>query len=138
LRITGCVTAIGKIVLINRSVIDSILTYAKINYPREGILILRGTMDKKEIRVNEVIVPPSATHGHGFSSFPLHMLPMDLSMMGTAHSHPSGVLQPSVGDLNYFYGRILVITAYPYDSEAQIAVYDREGNAIEYGIIDGK
>jgi proteasome lid subunit RPN8/RPN11 len=135
---TGGVISTGKIVLINRSVIDSILTYAKINYPKEGILLLRGTMDKKEIRVNEVIVPPSATHGHGFSSFPLHMLPMDLSVMGTAHSHPSGVLQPSVGDLNYFYGRVLIITAYPYDSEEQIVVYDKEGKAIEYGIIDGE
>ncbi len=95
-------------------------------------------MDKKEIRVNEVVIPPSATHGHGFSSFPLHMLPMDLSIMGTAHSHPSGVLQPSVGDLNNFYSRILVITAYPYDSEEQIAVYDKEGNAVGYEIIDGK
>ncbi len=125
-----------KHVVIDRSVIDSILTYAKIQYPREGILVFRGSMDRNEIHINEVVVPPQAVHGHGFSGFPLHMLPMDFSLMGTAHSHPSGVLRPSVAGLNHFYGRILVITAYPYDSEKQIAVYDREGNAIKYEIVN--
>jgi proteasome lid subunit RPN8/RPN11 len=127
-----------KHVLIDRSVIDSILTYAKIQYPREGILLLRGKVDKNEILVDEVVIPPLAVHGHGYSQFPLHMLPMDLSVMGTAHSHPSGVLRPSVGDLNHFYSRILIITAYPYDSEQQIAVYDREGNTVKYEIVNGK
>jgi proteasome lid subunit RPN8/RPN11 len=127
-----------KHVLIYGSVIDSILTYAKIQYPREGILLLRGKVDKSEILVNEVVIPPLAVHGHGYSQFPLYMLPMDLSLMGTAHSHPSGVLRPSLGDLNHFYGRLLVITAYPYDSEQQIAVYDREGNTVKYEIVNGK
>jgi proteasome lid subunit RPN8/RPN11 len=127
-----------KRVLIDRSVIDSILTYAKIQYPREGILLLRGKVDKNAILVNEIVIPPLAVHGHGYSEFPLHMLPMDSSIMGTAHSHPSGVLRPSFGDLNHFYGRLLVITTYPYDSEQQIAVYDREGNPVKYEIVDGE
>jgi proteasome lid subunit RPN8/RPN11 len=128
----------AKHLLISRSVIESILTYAKIQHPREGILLLSGTMDKNEIRVNEVLIPPLAVRGHGFSEFPMHMLPLDLSVMGTAHSHPSGVLQPSIGDLNHFYGRIMVITVYPYDSEEQLAVFDREGKVVEYEIVNGK
>ena len=128
----------GKQVLISRSVIDSILTYAKIQYPREGILILRGKMNKKEIHISEVVVPPLATHGYGFSNFSPYMLPIDLSIMGTAHSHPSGVLHPSMGDLNHFYGRIMIITAYPYDSEVQIAVIDKQGNVVEYHIEDSE
>lgn len=127
-----------KSVLINRSVIDSILTYAKIFHPKEGILLLRGTNEKGEIRVNEVVIPPFTVHGYGFSNFPLYTLPFDLSIMGTAHSHPSGVLSPSLEDLNHFYSRIMVITAYPYDSEKQIAVYDRDGIVVEYEIMDGK
>lgn len=128
----------AKHVLINRSVIDSILTYAKIQYPREGILLLRGRTNRNEIHVDEVVIPPLAFHGHGVSGFPLHMLPMDLAMMGTAHSHPSGVLRPSVGDLNHLYGRLLIITAYPYDSDEMVAVFDREGTAVEYEIVNGK
>ena len=63
------------------------------------------------------------------------MLPLDLSIVGVAHSHPSGVLKPSLGDLNNFYGRIMVIMAYPYNSEKDIAAFDREGNVIKYSII---
>ncbi len=125
-------------ILINRSVIDSVLTYAKIFHPKEGILLLRGINKKDEISVNEVVIPPFSVHGYGFSNFPLHMLPLDLSIMGTAHSHPSGILSPSLEDLNHFYSRIMVITAYPYGSEKQLAVYDRDGKVVEYGIIDGK
>lgn len=95
-------------------------------------------MDKNEIRINEVLIPPLAVRGHGFSEFPIHMLPLDLSVMGTAHSHPSGVLQPSIGDLNHFYGRMMVIAVYPYDSEEQIAVFDREGKTVEYEIVNGR
>ncbi|WXG44117.1 MAG: Mov34/MPN/PAD-1 family protein [Promethearchaeati archaeon SRVP18_Atabeyarchaeia-1] len=124
-------------VLITRSVIDSILTYAKVQHPREGILLLSGRIDSDGIQVDEVIVPPLAVHGYGFSSFPFQMLPIDLSVVGTAHSHPSGVLRPSVEDLNHFYGRVMVITAYPYDSESQIAVYDKAGTTIKYEIEKG-
>jgi proteasome lid subunit RPN8/RPN11 len=127
-----------KCVVIDRSVVDSILTFGKIQYPREGILLLRGKMSKDEIHINEVVVPPSAIRGHGFSAFSPYMLPMDLSLMGTAHSHPSGALRPSTGDLNSFYGRILVITAYPFDSEEQLAIFDREGRTVKYGIANGK
>jgi proteasome lid subunit RPN8/RPN11 len=122
--------------VIDRSVIDSILTYGKIQYPKEGILLLRGKTSRNEIHVTEVVVPPLAVHGHGFSGFPFYMLPIDMSQLGTAHSHPSGVLRPSIGDLNHTYGILLVITAYPFDSEEQVAVYDREGNAVRYEIIN--
>ncbi len=117
------------------SVVDSLLSYAKTFHPNEGILLLRGKMSKDEILVKETVIPPLATHGEGFSSFPFHMLPLDLSIVGVAHSHPSGVLKPSLGDLNNFYGRIMVIMAYPYNSERDIAVFDREGNVVKYSII---
>lgn len=125
-------------VLVNRLVVDSILTYAKIQHPREGILLLEGKTGKNEIHVKEVIIPPFAVHGYGFSTFPMYMSPMSSSIVGTAHSHPSGVLQPSIEDLNHFYSRIMVITAYPYDSENQMAIYDRDGKAVEYEIVDEK
>jgi len=126
---------LGKAVLIKQTVIDSILSYAQNFHPREGVLLLRGKADKHRILVDDLIIPPLATHGYSFSNFPLHMLPTDFSIMGTAHSHPSGVLSPSIGDLNNFYGRIMVIAAYPYQSEQNVAVFDREGTPIKYEII---
>lgn len=122
-------------ILIKKSVIDSILSYAQMLHPREGLLLLRGKVDKQKILVNNVEIPPLATHGKSFSAFPSHMLPIDFSIVGTAHSHPSGVLHPSTGDLNMFYGKIMVITAYPYQSEQNIAVFNREGNPLRYEVI---
>jgi len=126
----------AKSVFINRSVIESILSFAESLHPREGILLLRGRLKKDKILVDEVEVPPLAIHGRSFSNFPLHMLPIDFSIVGTAHSHPSGVLRPSIGDLNNFYGRIMVIAAYPYSSKQQIAVFDRDGKVVRYDIVD--
>jgi len=124
---------VKKIIFVT-SVVDSLLSYAQNSYPNEGILLLRGMVHKDEIIVKNVIIPPFALHGRGFSSFPLHMLPLDLSILGTAHSHPSGNLQPSVSDLNHFYGKIMVIVAYPYRSKDDMGVFDREGNKVKYSI----
>jgi proteasome lid subunit RPN8/RPN11 len=126
---------LDKTVLIERPVIDSILSYARMLHPREAILLLKGKVDKHRIVVNDTQIPPLATHGNTFSTFPLHMLPIDFSIIGVAHSHPSGALRPSVTDLNKFYGKIMVITAYPYRSEKNLAIFDREGKPLRFEVI---
>jgi len=125
-----------KKILIKRSVIDSLLSYAKACHPKEGILLLRGKVKKDAIEVNEVEIPPLGVHGKGFSAFPAHMLPIDFSIIGTAHSHPSGTLLPSIADLNHFYGRIMIIVAYPYRSEGDMIVVDGKGEILNYRVID--
>lgn len=123
-------------ILIRRSVIDSILSYARMCHPKEGILLLRGKAKKDLIKVEEVLIPPLSIRGDGFSSFPPYMLPLDLSIIGVAHSHPSGILAPSVADLNNFYGRIMIIAAYPYKSEEDIIIIDGKGKRLDYSILD--
>lgn len=129
------VSSLNKVILIERSVVDSILSYAQMLHPREAILLLKGKVDKLGILVNATQIPPLATHGHTFSTFPLYKLPIDFSIVGVAHSHPSGALRPSVVDLNKFYGRIMVITAYPYLSEKNIAMFDQEGKSLKYAVV---
>ena len=129
------VSSLDKAVLIERVVVDSILSYAQMLHPREAVLLLKGKVDKHRIVVNDTQIPPLATHGNAFSTFPLHTLPIDFSIIGVAHSHPSGALRPSVTDLNKFYGRIMVITAYPYRSEKSIATFDREGKSLKYEVV---
>lgn len=126
---------LGKSILIERQVIDSILSYAQMLHPREAVLLLKGRVNEHGIVINDTQIPPLATHGSTFSTFPLHMLPIDYSIVGVAHSHPSGVLIPSITDLNKFYGRIMALAAYPYRSEKNIALFDREGNALEFDVI---
>ena len=120
------------IVRFEKSVVDSILSHALDTYPREAILLLRGKKERDEILIDEIVVPPLATHGLGFSTFPSYMLPTDLRVMGVSHSHPSGNPKPSVQDLNHFYGRIMVIAAYPFQSYSDLAVYDKDGNRLRW------
>ncbi len=123
-------------ILINRSVIDSVLSYAKACHPKEGILLLRGKAKKELIKIEEVEIPPLNVRGKGFSTFPLYMLPIDFSIIGTAHSHPSGGLSPSIADLNNFYGKIMMIVAYPYRSDADIIVINGRGERLNYEVIN--
>jgi proteasome lid subunit RPN8/RPN11 len=124
-----------KLICLKNSVFHSILDYSKICFPKEGILILKGKANRKIISVDEIEIPPLSIHGYGFSNFPLYMLPIDFSVVGTAHSHPSGFLKPSVADLNNFYGKLMIITNYPYLSEKNIAVFDKNGKTIKFNII---
>jgi len=79
-----------RIIRFERTVADSILTAAMSAYPREVILILQGKKVGDEIRLNNVLIPPLATYGRGFSILLGSMLAWDLTIMGVAHSHPSG------------------------------------------------
>jgi proteasome lid subunit RPN8/RPN11 len=123
-------------VRIQRIVVDSILTYAKVLHPKEGILLLRGRNSKNTLLIDEVVIPPFAVHGTGFSRFPVHMLPADFSIVGTAHSHPSGILSPSIGDLNNFYGKVMIITGHPYHSEQHIAIFNNDGKILKFKVFD--
>jgi len=123
------------LVRFEKSVADSILTSALDMYPRETILLLRGKTEKDQLLISEILIPPLASHGRGFSGFSKMMLPMDLTVMGVSHSHPSGVLQPSIQDLNHFYGRVMVITAYPFQSYNDIAVFNGNGDRIPHEVI---
>ena len=122
--------------ILKRSVVNSILTYAQMAYPKEGILLLRGHATPPETVISEVVIPPRAVHGFGFANFPWHMLPIDRSILGTAHSHPSGTLRPSIHDLNHYYGRIMIITVYPFHSQHDLGAFDRNGAIVNYDIVD--
>ncbi|MCX8153024.1 MAG: hypothetical protein N3E52_01160 [Candidatus Bathyarchaeota archaeon] len=82
----------GKTVTVSMSMelLEAIFEGARRLYPRETILLLRGRKHKETILVKELVVPPLATYGAGFANIPLHMLPIDFSITGTVHSHPSG------------------------------------------------
>jgi len=82
------------------------------------------------ITISELVVPPLANYGQGFAQIRLHMLPMDFSIVGTAHSHPSGNLSPSPADLNHFIGVVLMIVGFPFKDEKNVAIYNRAGEKL--------
>jgi proteasome lid subunit RPN8/RPN11 len=117
-------------VILTRQSADGIITYSKTWHPHEGILILQGKSKKNgEIRIDGLVVPPFASSGPYYSGFPTNELPMDLSYIGTAHSHPGSSNRPSLQDLNNFFGVVSIIINYPYEYDT-IAAYDRNGNNI--------
>jgi len=117
-------------VSINREMLSYIFINAKAVHPREMMLLLRGKSNKNQTTITDLIVPPLATHGRGFSGFQPHMLPMDFSLIGTVHSHPSGVAKPSLADLHHSFGRIIMIVAFPYNNEENVAVYNHSGEKL--------
>ena len=84
-------------------------------------------LEKESMDLAKTVLAPFAVHGEGFAHFNPYMFSGDFSLVGTVHSHPSGNIRPSHVDLNYFFGRFLMIVGYPFDGEGCIAVYDGEG-----------
>ena len=108
-------------VTVPEPIVLNILDIAKANYPLEIILLLRGNRNGDVIHISDYLFPPFGSSGKGFASFPIHMLPIDFSIIGTAHSHPSGLLKPSIGDLSNFYGKVMVIVGPPFKTSSFVA-----------------
>jgi len=117
-------------VSVDEELLRAVFEGARRLYPREIVLLLRGEKKKNLIKISELVVPPLATYGSDFADIPLHMLPMDFSIVGTVHSHPSGNLTPSTADLNHVFGIVLMIVGFPFEDERNVAVYNHNGEKL--------
>jgi len=116
------------VVHIPSNILDAIYAGAKELFPRESFLLLRGKKRKNIIYITDLVLAPFAVHGEGFANFNPYMFAGDFSLVGTVHSHPSGNNSPSDTDLNYFFGRVLMIVGWPYEGKDCIAAYDSNGD----------
>ncbi|MEM0233074.1 MAG: Mov34/MPN/PAD-1 family protein [Candidatus Nezhaarchaeales archaeon] len=122
-------------VVFSREIIEGLFCLAKDNHPREIFLLLRGRVRGCSVYVDELVYPVNTIFGLGFSGFQLHNLPLDPSIIGSVHSHPSGSSSPSTQDLHNFYGIVMVILAYPY-TLASTSAYDKSGNSLMVRVIN--
>jgi len=120
----------ATIVHIPSNILDAIYAGAKKLYPRESFLLLRGKKNKGIISITDLVLAPFAVHREGEVHFNPYMFSGDYSLVGTIHSHPSGNVLPSHVDLNYFFGRILMIVGYPFEGKSCIAAYDSNGDNV--------
>jgi len=124
-----------KKLIFKREVVNSILTFCKMYHPNEAILVLRGNNKKDALIIESLMVPPMSEYGPYYSGFPIHMLPFDRSIVGTAHSHPSGNAKPSLTDLHHVTGFLSVIVRYPYE-DGDLFAYDVNGAEWEFSVQD--
>ncbi|MFX1446313.1 MAG: hypothetical protein ACFFHV_23200 [Promethearchaeota archaeon] len=122
-----------KRVIIKKGLLEGLLALSRDQYPREILCLLRihdGIAD-------EFILPPGAvTSVNSGVLFPSR-IPLDSSIEGTAHSHPSGNLHPSKGDLRGVFKKknFHFIIGYPYNSFSCVKCFDRNGNEIPFQIV---
>tara|TARA_B100001013_G_scaffold330622_1_gene245682 strand:- start:1 stop:408 length:408 start_codon:yes stop_codon:yes gene_type:complete len=112
---------------------EGILSYCKMNHPDEMTLILKGKSKKGSLLVEGLVIPPFSETGPTFAGFPSSFLPLDLSYIGMAHSHPEGTAEPSLDDLNNFFGLVSIIVKSPYNEE-DIFAWDSSGNPITLSV----
>ncbi len=121
-------------VLLQKDVLDSILSYCQMKHPNEGILILKGKSKNGEIKIDGLVIPPFNFAGPTFAGFPHSFLPFDMSYLGIVHSHPSGSAEPSIADSNNFFGLVSLIVKFPYNDDS-IFAWDSGGNSIPLSIV---
>lgn len=121
-------------IILKKDVRDGIITFSKIKYPNEAILILRGKSKKSVITIDGLVMPPFSYSGTTYAEFPYYLLPGDTSYVGIVHSHPSGSAKQSITDLNNFWGLISLIIKYPYNDE-DICAWDGKGNSVKLTVM---
>jgi proteasome lid subunit RPN8/RPN11 len=119
---------------VNESVIDLISAAAQETHPNEFGGSLRASGDT----ITEVLLVPGTVSGATHAIFQLNMLPIDLSIKGTVHSHPGGNPRPSNADVELFtrFGDTHIIIAEPYTRHTWRA-YDGRGRPIRLDVVDG-
>jgi len=120
---------------IKANTLEFILESAKSSYPNEFGGFLRVDPYKKDI-INEIVLLPGTISGDSHAIFKLHMLPIDFSIVGTVHSHPTVSFYPSDADILLFrkYGKIHMIVAYPFTFSSW-KTYDYNGEEIVVNVL---
>lgn len=121
-------------VKIRRELAEGLLEVSREVYPKEFIGLLRA---EKGV-ISEVVIPPFSVYGLGESSFSPYSLPVDLSLVGSVHSHPSGDPHPSKQDVNvaFSFGVVHLIITYPYAGFENIHAYDKDGNPLKILLVE--
>ena len=120
---------------ITNKCLNLILEASKSSYPNEFGGLLRVDNNLKDT-ITEIVILPGTVSGDSHAIFQLHMLPIDFSIVGTVHSHPSPVPRPSDADLHLFekFGRVHIIVASPFKENSWKA-YDYNGTEIQIKIV---
>jgi proteasome lid subunit RPN8/RPN11 len=118
---------------IARETLKFILEVSKSSYPNE----FAGLLQAEDGIITEVLVLPGTESGESSALLKLFMMP-NISSVGSVHSHPRGIIKPSIADLQMFgkTGNYHIIVGYPYDLQSW-KCFNAEGDERDLQIIDG-
>jgi len=97
---------------IKKDLLSLLLELGRNNHPHEFAALLQ----EEDGVISELNLLPGTITGSSSASVFFDMMPLGTHLAGSAHSHPNGVLRPSVADLNFFprAGRYNLIVGAPY------------------------
>ena len=109
-----------------------IFAASKDTHPREFLCVLRA----EDGVITELILAPGTISSERYAIFNRHRLPVDFSVVGSAHSHPTPNVRPSDADLNMFQntGSVHIIVGYPYEMDSWKA-YSRDGQEFDLKVL---
>lgn len=118
---------------IRRPVLQMAAEAAKASYPQEfasGMRVEKGV-------VTELVFIPGTVQGDRHALMPFYQLPVDRSIKGTLHSHPSPHPYPSDADFELFekHGTIHIIYGNPYGPDDWRA-YRHDGTPAKLLVVD--
>jgi proteasome lid subunit RPN8/RPN11 len=118
-------------VVIKKDVVENIIELAMQAYPKEFIMLLKGSAKGKKLVIDSLIF--QTYHASNESTLVRFDLPLMSGSVGSVHSHPGASNRPSGADLRFFNknGFVHLIIAYPYTRET-IQAYDLYGNRIGF------
>jgi proteasome lid subunit RPN8/RPN11 len=117
---------------IRQDLLDLLLRLGRDRHPDEFVAVLRETGGI----VEELDLLPGTVSNEHSASLLIDMMPLDVHVAGSAHSHPNGVLMPSSADLSFFprVGRYHIIVGRPYES-GNWRCFRTDGTPVELEVV---
>lgn len=118
---------------IARDLLKLVLAASQSSHPHEFAALLRA----EDNVISDVLLVPGTTSNDTSAHMLLDMMPLDLSIVGSVHSHPVHDLRYSDEDLRMFgsKGMYNIIVAYPY-SEGDWICYDTHGDRVDLPVVE--
>ncbi len=117
---------------IARELLDTVLEAGKSSHPDEFAALLR----ENDGVIDEILLVPGTTSNETSARLFLGNMPLDLSVVGTVHSHPVHDLRFSDEDLHMFGAKGIynIIVAFPYRRHDWVC-YNPKGERITLEVI---
>ncbi|MCU4741815.1 Mov34/MPN/PAD-1 family protein [Halobacteria archaeon AArc-m2/3/4] len=111
----------SEILGIAEETLEFALESSEASHPNEYMGLLRGTeasrlgLDRDGLVITDILVIPGTESNSVSATLKTSQVPNDVRALGSVHSHPNGVLQPSNADLGTFgRGSVHIIIGAPY------------------------